>query len=126
MSQLTTEQLVAYSILATMLYGCFFSGLGYYVATQKHREIYEGVAFALLLGPLGLVIVACLPTLAPKEGAQRGLRSLIPAHMLDEPAERKPMIAPPEDEQARRLAAKFAAEAKRYTDAEKEKPFKMF
>ena len=34
---------------------------GGYVAVEKHRHVGEGIAFALLFGPLGLLVVACLP-----------------------------------------------------------------
>ena len=35
---------------------------GAYVARAKHRSTAEGITFAILLGPLGLIVVACLPT----------------------------------------------------------------
>jgi len=39
-----------------------FSVLGVYVAYQKGRSALEGFILGILLGPFGLVIVACLPT----------------------------------------------------------------
>jgi hypothetical protein len=36
--------------------------LGVYIAGQKGRSTIEGFVFGLLLGPIGLIIVACLPT----------------------------------------------------------------
>ena len=33
---------------------------GLYVADQKHRSLLEGVLFGITLGPLGLILVACL------------------------------------------------------------------
>ncbi len=38
------------------------SFLGVYIAGQKGRSPIEGFLFGLLLGPIGLIIVACLPT----------------------------------------------------------------
>ncbi|MGO9465580.1 MAG: hypothetical protein ACLQVF_15660 [Isosphaeraceae bacterium] len=38
-----------------------FTLLGWYVAYQKGRSPWEGFIFGILLGPFGLLIVACLP-----------------------------------------------------------------
>jgi hypothetical protein len=48
----------------------YFVGMivgGYYVAEQKGRAPFEGMAFSVLLGPIGMIIVACLPTLEAEE-----------------------------------------------------------
>jgi hypothetical protein len=37
------------------------SGAGAYVATQKRRPAAEGFLFGLILGPVGVLVVACLP-----------------------------------------------------------------
>ena len=38
-----------------------FGGFGLYVAIEKGRSELEGMVFGILLGPIGLLIVACLP-----------------------------------------------------------------
>ena len=38
---------------------CGFAGG--YVATQKRREVIEGILFGLFLGPFGVIAAACLP-----------------------------------------------------------------
>ena len=40
-------------------------GAGAYVAAQKKREQGEGLVFGLILGPIGVLIVACLPSVEP-------------------------------------------------------------
>ena len=40
---------------------CATIGLGAYIAAQKGRQPIEGLAFGLLLGPLGLLIEVLLP-----------------------------------------------------------------
>jgi RsiW-degrading membrane proteinase PrsW (M82 family) len=37
-------------------------GLGFYVADQKGRSPKEGLALAFLFGPLGVIVLALLPT----------------------------------------------------------------
>jgi hypothetical protein len=39
--------------------------LGLYVAGEKGRSGWEGVGLALVFGPLGVLVVALLPTLGP-------------------------------------------------------------
>jgi hypothetical protein len=51
---------------------------GSYIAGEKHRSNIEGIVFALLFGPLGLTLVACLP--------MGGNQSLVPTHQRFEPA----------------------------------------
>ena len=36
------------------------------MAVQKNREWYEGLAAGLMLGPFGVVVMACMPTLEAK------------------------------------------------------------
>lgn len=43
-----------------------FGACGSYIAETKNRSQMEGVVFGVLFGPLGLIIVACLPTLTPR------------------------------------------------------------
>ncbi len=49
-------------IVVAILYLFLTALLGFYVAYQKGRSQMEGFIFGLLFGPLGLLIVACLPT----------------------------------------------------------------
>jgi len=44
----------------------FWSPWGGYVAEAKGRSVGEGMIFAVFFGPLGLLIVSCLPTLTPE------------------------------------------------------------
>ena len=55
------------------MFNFFFCGLlfGQYVADQKGRSALEGFLFGFLLGPLGLIIVACLPTMTAEERKRR-------------------------------------------------------
>jgi hypothetical protein len=57
--QLTTEQIlwIAGGIAAVLNFG----GWGAYVAMKKQREWYEGFAAGAMLGPFGVVVMACLP-----------------------------------------------------------------
>lgn len=48
-------------------FGLAMAGFGSYVATAKGRSFYEGAAFGLVLGPLGILIVALLPTIVDDE-----------------------------------------------------------
>jgi hypothetical protein len=55
-------------IVTLLFYGAAYSVLvcgtfGAYVAGQKGRGRLEGFMFGFLLGPLGVVAVACLPTI---------------------------------------------------------------
>ena len=43
---------------------------GWYVAIQKGRHPVEGIIFGFLMGPLGLILVACLPTQEPEPMVQ--------------------------------------------------------
>lgn len=52
-------------ILAFTAWLAACGGLGAYAARQKWRRPLEGAAFGLLLGPLGVLAVVLLPTLAP-------------------------------------------------------------
>jgi hypothetical protein len=62
--QMTSEQ--AGWIIGCVLYCLICGGFGCYVAMAKNREWYEGMIFGLLLGPLGVIAAACLPTIASK------------------------------------------------------------
>ncbi len=50
---------------------------GCYVAEQKSRSLNEGFWFALLFGPLGVLIVACLPNNPDDVSAWKGLNRLV-------------------------------------------------
>jgi hypothetical protein len=53
----------AVAFTAMTIYFALCSCLGVYVASQKGRPLVEGVVFGMLLGPFGVLIIACLPTL---------------------------------------------------------------
>ncbi len=48
-------------VLGIFAWVIVWSGFGVYVATQKGRSAGEGIVFGIVLGPIGLLIVACLP-----------------------------------------------------------------
>jgi len=53
---------ISFYFIALVVYvGAFYFG-GSYVAEQKGRTEREGIIFGILLGPIGLLIVASLPT----------------------------------------------------------------
>ena len=54
-----TTTTVGISVFAGYLLLCVCCGI--YVATQKGRSETEGFIFGLLLGPVGVLVVACLP-----------------------------------------------------------------
>jgi hypothetical protein len=61
--------------------------LAAYVAGHKGRDPLEGVLFGLLMGPLGLLIVALMPARRPAPSANRGLRIMTaPPKASDAPA----------------------------------------
>ena len=49
-------------IMLAIIYvaACAYGGI--YVAEQKNRSLCEGLIFGVLLGPVGMLVVACLPT----------------------------------------------------------------
>jgi hypothetical protein len=49
-------------------------GMGAYIAEQKGRPHLKGVVFGVLLGPLGMIIEACLPTVRSLRSERRPLR----------------------------------------------------
>lgn len=59
-------------LIGIILILCLFSGLGAWIADQKHRDQAEGLLLGLLFGPLGCLIEAMLPTLEPG-GRKRGV-----------------------------------------------------
>lgn len=53
-------------LIGGLVLWAIFSGLGCWIATQKHRPPEEGLVLGLLFGPFGCLIEAVLPTLQPK------------------------------------------------------------
>ena len=102
------------SLVAMALMG--FAGT--YVSAQKNRPAVEGFIFAALLGPLGMLIVACLPTLMPDPAADEEPED--PEVNVSDLAERL-RAAPPSlsreelDQWAKRTLREYPSE--RYTDA---------
>ena len=64
MDQLSSGQ---WSLIGSALYLLICAGFGAYASLQKGRPWFEGLAFGLFLGPIGVVAAACLPDV-------RGLR----------------------------------------------------
>jgi hypothetical protein len=54
-----TTTIVGIGVFAGYLLLCACCGI--YVATQKGRSETEGFIFGLLLGPVGVLVIACLP-----------------------------------------------------------------
>jgi hypothetical protein len=48
--------------LVGILYVLIFGGFGSYVANEKRRHWAEGFAFGAIMGPLGVIAAACMPT----------------------------------------------------------------
>lgn len=91
-----------------------FGGWGCYVASCKNREWYEGFAAGAMLGPFGVLVMACMPTLEPKVPAPRSssLRRSRDDHddeQMERHREWKPFVDPP---------AEAPEQPRRYTDAE--------
>jgi len=63
--------------------------LGCYVAYEKGRSQTEGFIFGLLFGPLGLLIVACLPT-GDRPGRGDGGRVAMPEAKPQRTVEEEP------------------------------------
>lgn len=59
-------------VLVAMLAGAI---AGVYVARQKNRSVWEGVVFGLCFGPLGVLIVACLPEGQRREPRERAVKN---------------------------------------------------
>lgn len=49
-------------LLSLAALAALFGGAGWYISTAKGRNPVEGAAFGLLLGPIGLIVAAVLPT----------------------------------------------------------------
>jgi hypothetical protein len=50
----------------TLIFLCALQGgIGCFICQAKNRPGYEGFLLGALLGPIGLIIVLCLPKLAP-------------------------------------------------------------
>jgi hypothetical protein len=58
----TTISTTTMVIIALGVYALLCAGAGMAVASEKHRGIGEGFLYGLLFGPIGVLIVACLPT----------------------------------------------------------------
>jgi len=54
-------------LIAALVSACVFGFAGAYISRQKNREPIEGILFGVLLGPLGLVIAAVMPSIKAKE-----------------------------------------------------------
>ena len=63
---MTAEALAVVGTLAVAFWACAFGGGGAYIASVRRRPIAGGVAFGLVLGPIGLLIEALLP-LGPED-----------------------------------------------------------
>jgi len=55
------EELPTYVQALFVMYWIVNVWIGAYVAFQKGRHQFEGMALAFLMGPLGIIVVACLP-----------------------------------------------------------------
>jgi hypothetical protein len=91
-----------------------FAILGRWVATQKGRQEGEGFALGCLFGPLGVLIVALLPTLraareSPGARASRDLADRLDRRTEEHSAEIR----------ARRLADRQAAEERGFVQAQR-------
>jgi hypothetical protein len=84
--------------LVGILYVLIFGGLGSYVANEKHRHWAEGFVFGALMGPLGVIAAACMPTVAIERMPPRRPREEEQELDVDQLAERlrrAPPVAQP-------------------------------
>ena len=56
-------------IVSMIVAAVISGGWGGYVSKCKNREPVEGIAMGLTMGPFGVIVAACLPTLEPREAA---------------------------------------------------------
>jgi hypothetical protein len=60
-------------VVCSFAYAGALGGAGAYVAIQKNRDWMEGSVMAVLFGPFGLIVEACLPT--NQKGAENPLHT---------------------------------------------------
>jgi hypothetical protein len=118
------ESLAAWYVLGAMIYLIVCAVAGKYVAVQKGRPEGEGILFGILFGPLGLILVACLP-----DGPARVQAAAGPApapEVTVTPMKRfiKALSPAPEVIEATRAEAKARAEAARRAQARAYAEFK--
>jgi hypothetical protein len=65
--QMTSDQV--FWIVTGVLVVLTFGGFGSYVASEKNRHWAEGFIFGAVMGPLGVIAAACLPTREPRFSA---------------------------------------------------------
>jgi len=84
MSAETMQTVMVFAVLLTIGYigGCCTLAIS--IAAEKHRPEWEPWVYALMFGPLGVLIVACLPERDPK-----------PAPALKPIGPKLPAAAPP-------------------------------
>jgi hypothetical protein len=70
-------------VFGLLIYLAAFTTMGLYVANAKGRGDAEGAIFAVLFGPLGLLLVACLPTVEKKEAKPVGTANGMPPRISD-------------------------------------------
>jgi len=56
------DDMVVVWLIAALVSACVFGFAGAYISRKKNRDPIEGVLFGVLLGPIGLIIAAILPT----------------------------------------------------------------
>jgi hypothetical protein len=107
--------------------GFVFAMLGAYVATAKHRSVAEGLFLGFLFGPLGVLIIACLPVgtadVDPSAAAQddewQRMMARVEARQAEVEAQR--VAAEAEEKEARRalFAQRQAEQAARRAERDK-------
>ncbi len=79
-------------LTAVGAYAAICGGFGIYVAAEKNRSFEAGLAFGLLLGPAGLILLACLPDGTTEEDAAAyaaQIRAAVEASESDQAARRQ-------------------------------------
>ena len=118
MDQLTTEQYVMIATgVGSVIYLVICGAWGAVLSDEKHRSLSQGFWLGALFGPLGLIVVACMPTLAKPStteyhGALTRSRDEHDEEQLRRSRERQPLSE---------ALMKLPAETKRYTDEEWQK-----
>jgi len=102
--QSTIETAIAWTYIFAAIAHVMSVIAGGYVATEKNRSVSEGFFFGLFLGPIGVLIVACLPTLV-----REPLQPFTPVEL--------PPARNPRDDAAAAFAAAAAAPVRNPHDA---------
>jgi len=90
-----TQEIIGYTLLAWLVYCAICCGLAAYIAAEKNRPDWEPWVFGFLFGPLGILIVACLPTRLAVPKAEPAIARQVGSPQIPPPTERVGRTAKP-------------------------------